>query len=169
MLCCSIQMCNMGRKSLLGCALHLSIASSLVLHPLRSLPEIGVDSPTTLDASSNTSAIITAPIRSGIFLPSISDPTSSLSLSNNTAPAGNPTLRAMSVDCDGASFPRPGPASYASCQNAFGHTPAGMQVQTIGDRAAGDWYMTLPQRFMSGKRAPSLVLTSIVWQTKYSN
>lgn len=24
-----------------------------------------------------------------------------------------------------------------------------MQVQTIGDRAAGDWYMTLPQRFMS--------------------
>lgn len=67
----------------------------------------------------------------------------------------------MAVNCNGASFTTPGPASYASCQNAFSNTPGGGIIQTIGDRAAGDWYMALPQRFMSGKRVPSLVLSRI--------
>ncbi len=149
----------MGRKSLLGCAFQLSIASSLVLHPPRSLPEISTNAPTAIDASSNTSAILIAPVRSEIFVPSILDPTSSLSLANVTTPADNATLTAMAVDCDGAPFARPGPASYASCQNALRRTPGSGIIRTIGDRASGDWYMNLPQRFMSGERAPSPVLS----------
>ena len=95
------------------------------------------------------------------FLPSILDPTSSQSLSNLTAPADNTTLTELAVNCNGAPSTRPGPASYASCQNAFTNTPGGESIETIGDRAAGEWYMNLPQRFMSGKQAPSLVLSRV--------
>ena len=50
--------CNMGRKGLLGWALHLfSIASSLVSKPLQSLQEITTNTSSALDASSNSYAI----------------------------------------------------------------------------------------------------------------
>ena len=139
----------MGRKSLLGCALYLSFASSLVLHLAQSLPEISV------------SPCMIAPIRSGNFQSSIPDPTSSLSLSNITAPVNNTTLTEWSVSCNGATFSRPSPASYASCQDAFSFIPAGGIIQTFGDRASGDEHIPLPQTYMSGKRVLSIELSRV--------
>lgn len=142
----------MGRKGLLGCALHLfSIASSLILKPPQSLPETTANIPIALDASMNSSAIQIAPIPSENTQ---SDLTSSLSLANITASADNATLSQMAVDCNGAPFTRPGPASYSSCQDAFDYTRNGANMMTFGDRGSGDWNFALPLRFMSGKRAP---------------
>ena len=151
----SIHLPNMGHRGLLGCALHLSIASSLVLNSPQSLPEITTNSPIALDASSNTSAIQLVPIPSiNSSLSRISDPASSLSLANITA-ADNATLTQMVVSCNGAPFTRPGPASYASCQDAFGYTHSGGNMMTFGDRTSGDWGVNLPIRVMSGKLASS--------------
>lgn len=148
-----LSICKMGRKGLLGCALHLfSIALSLVLKPPQSLPEATANTPIALDASYNSSAIQIAPIPSENTQ---SDQTSSVSLANITASADNATLTQMVVNCNGAPFTRPGPASYSSCQDAFEYTRSGVNVMTFGDRASGDWNVALPVRFMSGKRAPS--------------
>ena len=145
--------CNMGRKGLLGCALHLfSIASSLVLKPPQSLPETTANTPITLDASVNLSAIQIVPIPSENTQLAL---LSSLSLANTTTAAENATLTEMAVECNGAPFTRPGPASYASCQDTFQYTRSGASVITFGDRTSGDYQVNLPIRFMSGKRAPS--------------
>ena len=132
----------MGLKVLLGWALHLWIASSLVLNP-----------PQSFDASSNTSAIQLARILSKNSQSSISSSTSSLSLTNTTALAGNASLPGIIMACNGASFTTPGPASYASCWNAFRKTAGGgyRTVMTFGDRAVGNWENPLPIRFMDGK------------------
>lgn len=145
----------MGRKGLLVCAVHLSFASSFVLNPPQSLPEISTTSPIAVDTSSNTSAIHIAPIPSTNSDPGKSDPTSSLSLANITALADNATLTNVAVSCNGVPFPTPGPASYASCQDAFDLIRSGSNVITYGDRASGNFDADLPIRFMSGERTPS--------------
>lgn len=144
----------MRHKGLLGCALHLSIASSLVLTPPQSLPEITTSSPIALDASSNTSVIQLAPIPSMNHGHRISNPASSLSLANITAPADHAALTQVEVSCNGAPFTI-ALVIYSSCRNAFRYTHSGGNVMTFGDRTSGDWDLNLPVRVMSGKLASS--------------
>ena len=143
--------------SLLGCALHVWIAFSLVLNPPQNIPGIATNPSTALDAPSNTSAIQIASIPSENFPPSISNPTSSLSLANTTSLTGNATLTDTRLSCNGAPFTRPGPASFASCQNALRNLHGGGDVLTFGDRAAGDWDVALPVRVMGGKLEPTIL------------
>lgn len=156
----------MGLKALLGCALHLWIASSLVLKTPQKFPGITTNHPTALDASSKTPAyqLTSIPLRNS--QPRISDSTSLLSPANTTSLAVNTTLRDMAVSCNEAHLTRPQPASLASCQNAWEHLKPGGNDLTFGDRAAGEWNVALPLRTMSGKRAANL-LTSVWWEEKY--
>lgn len=144
----------MGRKALFGYALHLSIASSLVLKPPQSLPESTSNLPSDPDTSSNSSMTQTVPITSKSSPFSIPNAKSSLSFANITTLANNATLTEMAVSC-GDPFPRPGLASFASCKDAWEYIPSDVFIRTFGDRASGFWSVTLPQRFMSGERAPS--------------
>ena len=143
----------MGARCLLGYALHLSIVWSLVLSPPQGLPELTTSPPTALDASSN-STIQIVPIPSERLPDSISNLTSPLSYANSTTPTDNATLTEMSITCNGDPFPTPGPASQASCLDAWAYIPSGDDIETFGDRSSGEWDDPLPYRAMSGKRAP---------------
>ena len=147
----------MGSKLVLGFSFHVLIVSSFVLHTLRSLQEISTNPKRALDASSNASAIQIAPISPEKAPPRASGPAPSLLLANITAPADNATLANTLVTCQGASFSR-GPATYASCGDAWEYTRSGLNVMRMGDRASlpEDDGWPFPQRFLSGKSAPGV-------------
>ena len=145
----------MGQKLLLGCVVHVSTTFALVLNPPQSLQGTSTNPPVALDATSNASAIHVASIPAVNSQPSTSGPTSSLSNDNFTAPADNATLTAMRISCDGAPF-NPGPATFASCVDAWEYTKSGLDLTTFGDRAFGDPNYRLPIRFLSGKSVPDI-------------